>query len=130
MFSTPQHPYTQALLSAIPVPDPEQRRQRVILKGDVPSPVRPPSGCRFNPRCQLRAALGGPTQCVDEEPALIDLLPVPGAHLVACHFRGPDAIDAMTGAMVVGTRRCRPPTRLPVRGPAHPPPGVAAGRPA
>ena len=88
-FRDPQHPYTQALLSAIPVPDPERRRRRVILKGDVPSPVNPPSGCRFNPRCQLRAELGGPTICVEQEPALVDLVPEHGAHACACHFRGP-----------------------------------------
>jgi peptide/nickel transport system ATP-binding protein/oligopeptide transport system ATP-binding protein len=90
-FRDPQHPYTQALLSAIPVPDPERRRRRVILKGDVPSPVNPPSGCRFNPRCQLRAELGGPTICVEQEPALVDLAPEHGVHGCACHFRGPAA---------------------------------------
>ena len=92
MFKAPLHPYTQALLSAIPVPDPEQRRKRVILKGDVPSPVRPPSGCRFNPRCQLRAALGGPMRCVEETPQLLEAAPAPGSHLVACHFRGAGAV--------------------------------------
>ena len=87
MFASPEHPYTQALMSAIPVPDPELRRQRIILKGDVPSPVNPPSGCRFNPRCQLRAELGGPDICVRQEPPLVD---VRQSHEVACHFRGPD----------------------------------------
>jgi peptide/nickel transport system ATP-binding protein len=77
-------------MSAIPIPDPELRRQRVILKGDVPSPVNPPTGCRFNPRCQLRAELGGPEICVRQEPPLVEL----GAsvdHRCACHFRGPAA---------------------------------------
>jgi peptide/nickel transport system ATP-binding protein/oligopeptide transport system ATP-binding protein len=83
MFRDPQHPYTQALLSAIPVPDPDLRRQRVILRGDVPSPVNPPSGCRFNPRCQLRAKLDMPGICAEVEPLLED--PVAG-HFVACHF--------------------------------------------
>jgi peptide/nickel transport system ATP-binding protein len=91
IFREPQHPYTQALLSAIPVPDPERRRQRVILKGDVPSPVNPPSGCRFNPRCQLRAELGAPQLCVDQEPALLQVTSEPSDHVCACHFRGPGA---------------------------------------
>ncbi len=91
LFRNPQHPYTQALLSAIPIPDPELKRRRIILKGDVPSPVNPPSGCRFNPRCQLRAELGGPMICVDQEPPLIDL---GGEHLCACHFRQPHAETA------------------------------------
>jgi oligopeptide/dipeptide ABC transporter ATP-binding protein len=84
LFRIPEHPYTQALLSAIPVPDPELPRRRVILQGDVPSPLNPPSGCRFNPRCQLRAELGGPAVCVDREPVLEEVRP---DHLVACHFR-------------------------------------------
>src|SRR3954465_9633128 len=88
MFANPQHPYTQALMSAIPIPDPELRRQRIILKGDVPSPVNPPSGCRFNPRCQLRAELGGPEICVREEPPLIELGTTAVDHRCACHFRG------------------------------------------
>jgi peptide/nickel transport system ATP-binding protein/oligopeptide transport system ATP-binding protein len=86
MFRDPQHPYTQALLSAIPVPDPELRRERVILRGDVPSPVNPPSGCRFNPRCQLRASLDMPGICAEVDPALLDS---GGAHFVACHFSPP-----------------------------------------
>jgi oligopeptide transport system ATP-binding protein len=86
LFRDAQHPYTQALLSAIPVPDPELRRKRIILKGDVPSPVNPPSGCRFHPRCPLRAELGNPEICATAEPAL---LVVPGErHAIACHFRG------------------------------------------
>jgi peptide/nickel transport system ATP-binding protein len=86
LFRDAQHPYTQALLSAIPLPDPELRRRRVILKGDVPSPVNPPSGCRFHPRCQLRGQLGNPGLCAAQEPELIQI----GAseHAVACHFRG------------------------------------------
>jgi oligopeptide/dipeptide ABC transporter ATP-binding protein len=91
MFANNQHPYTQALMSAIPIPDPELRRQRIILKGDVPSPVNPPSGCRFNPRCQLRAELGGPQICVREEPPLIELGADTADHRCACHFRGPGA---------------------------------------
>jgi len=86
LFRDAQHPYTQALLSAIPIPDPELRRRRIILKGDVPSPVNPPQGCRFHPRCQLRAELGGPEICAREEPELIAIGET--EHAVACHFRG------------------------------------------
>ena len=85
IFSAAEHPYTRALLSAIPIPDPELRRSRVILSGDVPSPVNPPSGCRFHPRCPLRRDLGNPEICTTTSPALLD----GGAeHLVACHFQG------------------------------------------
>jgi oligopeptide/dipeptide ABC transporter ATP-binding protein len=91
MFRSPEHPYTQALMSAIPIPDPELRRKRIILRGDVPSPVNPPSGCHFNPRCQLRAELGGPQICTTTEPPLLD---EGGDHFVACHFRGAAAGSA------------------------------------
>jgi oligopeptide transport system ATP-binding protein len=86
LFRRQEHPYTLALMTAIPVPDPEQRRQRVILTGDVPSPMNPPSGCRFHPRCPLRAQLGDPAICAAETPPLVDL---GGGHLAACHFRNP-----------------------------------------
>jgi oligopeptide transport system ATP-binding protein len=81
----PFHPYTVALLSAIPIPDPvvESRRRRIILRGDVPSPVAPPSGCRFHTRCWLRERLGNPEECVTNDPAL---RPIAGGHEVACHF--------------------------------------------
>jgi oligopeptide/dipeptide ABC transporter ATP-binding protein len=94
MFRVPEHPYTQALMSAIPIPDPELRRKRIILRGDVPSPVNPPSGCHFNPRCQLRAELGGPAICTTTEPPLLD---AGGGHLVACHFRGASAAGIQRG---------------------------------
>jgi oligopeptide/dipeptide ABC transporter ATP-binding protein len=83
--TTPLHPYTVALLSAIPVPDPtiEAKRRRIILKGDVPSPVNPPSGCRFHTRCWLRERLGNPERCVTEDPML---RPLATGHEVACHF--------------------------------------------
>jgi peptide/nickel transport system ATP-binding protein/oligopeptide transport system ATP-binding protein len=90
LFRDPEHPYTEALLSAVPIPNPELRRQRIILRGDVPSPVNPPSGCRFNPRCHLRAQLGGPEICVTTEPGL-DPVATGSDHLAACHFRGPNA---------------------------------------
>ena len=81
----PLHPYSVALLSAIPIPDPavEARRRRIILRGDVPSPVAPPSGCRFHTRCWLREKLGNPARCVEEDPSLRELA---SGHTVACHF--------------------------------------------
>ena len=85
LFRKQEHPYTAALMSAIPIPDPEMRRQRVILTGDVPSPVNPPTGCRFHPRCPLRASLGDPAICATDVPPLDD---IGDDHLVACHFRG------------------------------------------
>ena len=94
LFEHQQHPYTQALMSAIPIPDPALRRRRVILKGDVPSPVNPPSGCRFHPRCPLRTERGDPAICADATPPLIDL---GGGHQCACHFRQPG------GATTTGT---------------------------
>jgi len=78
LFERPLNPYTMALLSAIPVPDPERKTQRIILPGDVPSPVNPPSGCRFNPRCPYATDL-----CKKEEPPLRDL---GKGHFVACHY--------------------------------------------
>ena len=86
IFAESEHPYTRALLSAIPVPNPEIRRTRVILAGDVPSPVNPPSGCHFHPRCPLRAQLGGPEICAETVPPLEELRP---GHFVACHFQRP-----------------------------------------
>jgi peptide/nickel transport system ATP-binding protein/oligopeptide transport system ATP-binding protein len=85
IFSAAEHPYTRALLSAIPIPDPELRRTRVILAGDVPSPVNPPAGCRFHPRCPLRRDLGNPEICATASPTLLD---GGDEHLVACHFQG------------------------------------------
>ena len=85
LYENPRHPYTQALFSAIPIPDPmaEARRKRIILTGDVPSPVDPPAGCRFHPRCFLRERLGNPELCVTQEPQLSEQFP---GHRVACHF--------------------------------------------
>jgi len=79
IFKNPLHPYTEALLSVIPVPDPEHKRERIMLAGDVPSPANPPSGCRFHTRCRYRQEI-----CEIEEPALEDK---GDGHLVACHFR-------------------------------------------
>ena len=88
LLTRPGHPYTVALRSAVPVPDTtlERGRRRLILTGDVPSPVNPPPGCRFSSRCWLRARLGNPDRCVTEEPALTPVGPGNGATAVACHF--------------------------------------------
>jgi oligopeptide/dipeptide ABC transporter ATP-binding protein len=88
LFERPAHPYTQALLSAIPLPDPrrERERQRIIITGDVPSPANPPSGCRFRTRCQKFAGELTDDQrrlCIDVEPALEDR---GTGHLNACHY--------------------------------------------
>jgi oligopeptide/dipeptide ABC transporter ATP-binding protein len=85
IYREPLHPYTVALLSAVPVSTPadRERRRRIILLGDVPSPVNPPTGCRFHTRCWLRKQLGDPKRCVDERPILRDIHP---GHEVACHF--------------------------------------------
>jgi oligopeptide transport system ATP-binding protein len=85
LYAAPGHPYTRALLSAVPVPDPvsERKRKRVILKGDVPSPVNPPPGCRFHTRCWLYERLGQPENCRTVDPPL-DV--VQGEHKAACHY--------------------------------------------
>ena len=79
LFSRPQHPYTQALLSAVPVPDPAAATRRIILKGDVPSPINPPSGCRFHTRCPYAFE-----RCAKEEPEMREILP---GQFAACHLR-------------------------------------------
>jgi peptide/nickel transport system ATP-binding protein len=83
LYAHPRHPYTVALLSAIPEPDPRIRKRRVILHGDIPSPARPPSGCHFHTRCWLYEQLGKPERCVAEDPPVRD---IGGEHRVACHF--------------------------------------------
>jgi peptide/nickel transport system ATP-binding protein len=81
LFAHPLHPYTKALLSAIPEPDPTLKRQRIILTGDVPSPVNPPSGCRFHPRCPAFVK----DHCEKQEPEFREFTP---GHWVACHYAG------------------------------------------
>jgi peptide/nickel transport system ATP-binding protein len=94
LFERARHPYTQALISAVPIPDPtvERARERLVLTGDVPSPANPPSGCRFRTRCWKHLLLGesDKLRCIDEAPTL---QPAPGdaAHLVSCHFAGTHA---------------------------------------
>ena len=83
LYDGPRHPYSIALLSAVPDPDPRRRARRIVLKGDVPSPADPPSGCRFRTRCWLREVLGDPEICETVEPPLQD---TGAAHLTACHF--------------------------------------------
>jgi peptide/nickel transport system ATP-binding protein/oligopeptide transport system ATP-binding protein len=79
LFTTPLHPYTEALLSAVPVADPTFKREKIILRGDVPSPINPPKGCRFHTRCPYVV-----DRCRKEEPPLIEVQP---GHAVACHLR-------------------------------------------
>jgi len=83
LFRNPKHPYTEALLSAVPVPDPDVKMDRIILEGDVPSPVNPPSGCVFHPRCPYYAKNGWEA-CVTEVPPLADI--TGGGHYSSCHF--------------------------------------------
>jgi oligopeptide transport system ATP-binding protein len=79
LYSNPQHPYTEALLSAVPVPDPTVEKRRIILQGDVPSPINPPSGCHFHTRCPYKEKI-----CEEEVPEFKD---IGGGHWVACHLR-------------------------------------------
>jgi oligopeptide/dipeptide ABC transporter ATP-binding protein len=95
LFTRPQHPYTEALLSAVPIPDPAAIKDRIILKGDVPSPIAPPAGCRFHTRCRYAIA-----RCRVEEPTLREVFP---GHQVACHLRG-----APTAAVAQSQRATAP----------------------
>jgi len=79
LYNDPQHPYTEALLSAVPIPDPTVQKKRIILEGDVPSPIDPPSGCHFHTRCMYKEKI-----CEEEAP---EFKHIGGGHWVACHFR-------------------------------------------
>jgi oligopeptide transport system ATP-binding protein len=81
LYAVPLHPYTEALLSAVPIPDPAARRQRIRLQGDVPNPIHPPPGCHFHTRCPIREL----PLCSAEAPPLRQ---VANGHWVACHLRG------------------------------------------
>ncbi|MCG8694288.1 MAG: peptide ABC transporter ATP-binding protein, partial [Minwuiales bacterium] len=83
IFSRPAHPYTQALIAAIPEPDPTRKRQRTVLGGDPPSPERPPGGCPFHPRCPKAMA-----DCSVARPAAVNIGTADDPHLVRCHLYG------------------------------------------
>jgi len=97
IYEHPQHPYTVALLSAVPEPDPHRRKKRIILKGDIPSPANPPSGCRFHTRCWLYTQLGKPERCATEEPLLREVRP---GQVAACHFSEEINAKAVADAVV------------------------------
>jgi peptide/nickel transport system ATP-binding protein len=95
LFAAPKHPYTEALLSAVPVPEPGAARERIILKGDVPSPINPPKGCRFHTRCPYAF-----DRCRTEEPALRPVADALGeGHVAACHLHDrPAAENPLAGS--------------------------------
>ncbi|MDP8904911.1 MAG: ABC transporter ATP-binding protein [Chloroflexota bacterium] len=97
LYADPRHPYSVALLSAVPEPDPRVRKKRIVLRGDVPSPANPPSGCRFRTRCWLFEQLGQPANCIEEEPPLRDL---GHGQSAACHWA--EKIDPRAIAQAAG----------------------------
>jgi peptide/nickel transport system ATP-binding protein len=114
LYEQPFHPYTKALMSAVPIPDPviEDTRVRILLPGDLPSPANPPAGCRFHTRCPYRQ----PTRCDDERPPLREVAP---GHSVACHWAEDIAAGRITPsaeAVVEAAVHEEPPPAVPVRG--------------
>ena len=129
LYDRPIHPYTVALLSAVPIPDPaiESRRRRIILSGDVPSPANPPAGCHFHTRCWLRQRLGNPERCVAEIPHLRE---IETGHEVSCHFA--EEVEGSPEQKLQVASGGNPPAAGPVRSgatsAAPPPPApLAAG---
>jgi peptide/nickel transport system ATP-binding protein len=108
LYAHPRHPYTIALLSAIPDPDPRVQSRRLVLTGDVPSPANPPSGCRFHTRCWLRRQLNNPENCETEDPPFRELA---SGHRVACHWA--ESVVDTAVAEVVPTVDIEVPTELP-----------------
>jgi len=84
IFSRPLHPYTEALMAAAPIAAPRARRERMVIEGDVPSPMNPPPGCHFHTRCPYAVA-----RCRTEDPPLQEVAP---GHVVACHLRTPETL--------------------------------------
>ena len=129
IYAHPRHPYTIALLSAVPNPDPRVRKRRIFLEGDVPSPANPPSGCRFHTRCWLRKRLDNPENCVTEEPQFRSLGP---GHQVACHY-AEQIDDAMVAELVpAATLQVSQPTNgladlMPIPAPSLPPVAPQSG---
>ena len=87
IFSQPLHPYTEALMAAAPIADPRARRERLVIEGDVPSPMNPPPGCHFHTRCQYAIA-----RCKTDDPPLQEIAP---GHVVACHLRTKETLAAV-----------------------------------
>jgi len=115
LYGTPLHPYTEALMSAVPQPDPRARKKRIVLEGELPSPAQPPSGCYFHPRCAYAQQV-----CTDEAPALEEIQP---GHFARCHFARTLHLQGAlaTSETTVGNRAPRPETPAAVAGAADAP---------